>query len=123
VKTLFNEPKTASQAAYIARIQFRADVLFTDAGYTLHALGDHRYSVVKPGCEAEYPFGDYGYDVDNAPGSEDCNCAGFIKDSDCKHRIACALYEEALLKAEADACEMDVESYLRWKEYEQNRAA
>jgi hypothetical protein len=116
MKTLFNTPKTASQAAFIVRIISRAQSLFTTGGYTKYDMGDGQYSVVKPGCEEAFPFGDYGYDVCTVPGKQHCTCGEFARSRDCKHRIACALAEDAAEKAEADACEMDIDSYRRWKE-------
>src|SRR5437762_13902189 len=92
VKTLFNEPKTASQAAFVTRIIARAERL-VESGYTIKSFGNRAFYVILPGQAEAYPFDEGGYHVNNTPGEERCSCQCFEDVKDCKHRIAVALME------------------------------
>jgi hypothetical protein len=82
VNTLFAEPVTASQAAFIARVVERARTLFTAGGYTWHIADDDPclFGVCGPQGQC--------YVVHMKENT--CSCRGFEKYRDCKHRIAIA---------------------------------
>lgn len=100
VQLLFNEPKTAAQRAFITRIIARAYSLFAD-GYRAQQYGKTPvYAIFKPGNSAcTNGYRDYAVQV--SKGQEDCDCDGFRKHKDCKHRIAVAL----MLAEEQALCE------------------
>src|SRR5690242_10320221 len=93
MKTLFNEPKTASQAAFICRIIARAESLLSE-GYRFQQMGNTPwYAIFKPENDSLRNC-DRDYKVDLTPGKECCTCDGFAEHKDCKHRIAVQLETE-----------------------------
>jgi hypothetical protein len=100
VPLLFNEPKTDAQRAFISRIIDRARTLFAD-GYRAQQYGKTPvYAIFKPGNTAA-TNGYRDYSVQVSKGQESCDCDGFMKHKDCKHRIAVAL----MLAEEQALCE------------------
>lgn len=94
MNTLFAEPKTASQAAYVCRVVERANSLWLD-GYTFKTdeYGDI-FAVIKPGHKWEEipPLNEGIYATD----TEGCSCKSFKKDGECKHHIAVVLKQAEL---------------------------
>ena len=86
VKTLFPEPKTASQAAFVIRVMERGQRLIED-GYVIRQRSRKTlFAIFKPGNTSRHA----DYVVDMIPNHEHCSCKGF-RAGDCKHRIACSL--------------------------------
>jgi hypothetical protein len=116
IKTLFNEPRTRAQADYVARIETRAVKLFFESGYRK----ENDDSITT--CDVVTPGGIiYTVTYPNA-GNDfkgDCNCEGFQRDGECKHRLAVLLMRELEKAADAANC-TDVADYLLLLEIEAN---
>lgn len=104
-------PRNASEAAYQARVQERANRLFAD-GYraTYHKADD--VILVQSDEGNTYRVGVV---------FEDCDCPHYTEREWCKHAIgAQKLLRETQAEQkeaeEAEACGMDVESYRRFKD-------
>jgi len=109
-QTYFRTPKTASQAAFIARIVARAEMLFTESGYRYKRMARTPwFACFRPdNTDTRASRRDYLVDVS----SHTCDCEAFEKAGDCKHRIAVAL----MLDAEAELCERYEEESQPWRE-------
>lgn len=107
------------QARTQANVAHRAKNLF-NAGYTVEAWGEGTDLYVMTSPEGR----SYVVDADK----QTCQCPYFrnsnedLQEGDepilCKHVLGIA---KLLLDSEAAACEMDTETYLRWKAYEESK--
>jgi hypothetical protein len=110
MKTYFRNPANPFEARTQANIANRAENLFAE-GYHAYHCGNGVYGVYGPAGQA--------YTVN--PVANECDCPAHAEHNDCKHRIGLALQLERELQAEADACEMDAETYRLWKEDNETR--
>ena len=107
VKTLFAEPKTASQAAFVARVYERAQRLLQD-GYVIKQRSRKTlFAIFKPGNISRHA----DYVVDMTPDYERCTCKGFPA-GDCKHRLAVALMLDEQAREAAQVAALEEEN--RW---------
>ena len=104
-------PRNAGEAAYQARVQDRANRLFAD-GYRARYLADEDVILVQSDEGSTYRVGVV---------FEDCDCPHYQERDWCKHAIgAQKLLQDTRAEQqeidEAEACEMDLATYRRFKD-------